>query len=311
MGNEGEERVPEAVALLGFGEAGSSVAAGLRLAPAQPAPRIVAFDPAVRDGARARFLRARAQELAVGLHDSPGPWLGEAGLVFSAVPGTQALAVAQAAKPFIRPGTVYVDLNTAPPGAKREAAALVEAAGGAFVDGAVLGSFQADSFRVPILLAGHDAERVSRWLLAYGFRVRVMPGGRPGDASAIKLLRSVFMKGLEALCIECLTAAERAGLRTQVLEALGDLDSRPIGATIATLVTSHLRHAPRRLEEVEIVERMLRQDGFEPILTEATRRFFDRTVRSGPLWSDPQGPDLDEALGRLLPVTRAAPVRQG
>lgn len=298
--------MPRAIAILGFGEAGSSVASGLRSAPEGRSLRLAAADPAVRDSAVGPFLQRRAHELGVELHDSLGPWLAEAGLVFSTVPGNQAVAVARAAGQHLRAGTTYVDLNTAPARAKREAASLIEAAGGTFVDGAVLGSFQADSFRVPILLAGRGAEQVASWLLPYGFRVRVLPDSRPGEASTIKLLRSVFMKGLEALCIECLTAAEWAGLRRHVLEALRDLDDRPIQVTVATLVTSHLRHAPRRLEEVEAVEQMLRESGFEPVLTEATRRFFERTVRSGRLWRAPDGPDLDRALAELLPLTRAA-----
>ncbi len=121
------------------------------------------------------------------------------------------------------------------------------------------------------------------------------------------MLRSVLMKGLEALFVECLVAAEIQGLRPTLLEAFRDLDERPFAKTMEVQTVTHLVHAARRLKEVERVASVLEADGLEGIMTEATRRTFAATVAAGVAPGSGEPLSLDETLQVLTGVFRKIP----
>src|SRR3546814_1085489 len=127
-----------------------------------------------------------------------------------------------------------------------------------------------------------------------GFEAKVL-SDRIGDASAVKILRSILLKGLEALSVECLVAARQQGVLEQVLGCLGDVDRVTFAGMVKELAITHLAHAKRRMEEVEQVNETLRETGIEPLMSDATRRNPARTVAADVAPATGPKPSLDEA----------------
>ncbi len=289
------------VLVLGLGEAGSYLAQAL--AAAKTAPNLLAYDAAIASP-EAAALREKASTLGLDLHEDIGAWVGAVDFVLSLVPGSAAVAAARTLRPVMRPGAVFVDLNSITAAMVHEIAAIFDGSGIDLVDGAVLGNFRAGG-RVPVLLAGARAEEVQDLLAGEMFKPECI-AGQPGDASAIKMLRSVLMKGLEALFVESLVAAEVQGLRPAFMQAFGDLDERSFATTMEVQTVTHLVHAARRLGEIERVQSILQADGVDDTMTEASRRLYAKTVAAGvaPVSGEPLS--LDETLQVLTRVFRAS-----
>jgi 3-hydroxyisobutyrate dehydrogenase-like beta-hydroxyacid dehydrogenase len=158
-----------------------------------------------------------------------------------------------------------------------------------------MGGFFKQGIKAPMLVAGADAEPAVAWMNANGFETKYL-GPRPGSASSVKMVRSVIMKGLEALGVEALVTAERQGILKEVLGCLGDVDSMSVSGTIAMLVQTHIVHAERRWEEMGLVAKTLRETGVDPIMTEMIERSHRRTVDAHIAPADGRVPPLDEAL---------------
>ena len=274
--------------IVGFGEGGSLIAQGL----AQQGVRgIRAFDPAA-GGESGAHLRENASRLGILLADSLAELARGSNVVFSLVTPSAALEVAGGVAAHLKQGGLFADFNSTVPEAKARSSRLIEAAGGSYVDAAVLGSIRAFGHAVPVWAAGSGAERFRESFTPLGMNIRVL-AGEAGHAAAVKLLRSVFTKGLEALGIETLLAAETLGLRELVLQALGDLDEKPLAEVIGLMVTSHLVHARRRLHEVEEAIAMIEAGGMDPLVSAGTRDFFARTLELGLTEEAPDGKPLD------------------
>lgn len=309
---------PRVVALLGFGEAGSAIARGLaapsgwrggQSAGANARREILAIDIAVGRGARGEALAAAARALDMPIAATYGAALAAADIVFSAVPGENAEDAARAAAPHLRAGALYLDLCTVTSVMAEGDRAIVEAAGGRYVDVAVMGSYLSSGHKAPLLLAGRDADEAAAWLVAQGFVATVL-GPRPGSASGVKMLRSVLIKGIEALAVESLVAAREQGILDEVLGCFGDVDARPFRDYLTNLLQTHIVHAHRRWEEMGLVAQTLGETGIEPLMTAAIQRSHRRTVEAGIAPPDGRVPDLDAALA-LLAERVVKPTRGG
>lgn len=298
---------PKVIALLGFGEAGSAIARGLaadggwrsQSKPGDNAPRrLIAIDPALDKDARGTALGKEARRLDVAISDRYASTLSEADLVICAVQGEHALKAATSAAQFLKKGAFFLDLCTVTGKMSDEDRAPIEAAGGRYIDVAVMGGFFKSGIKAPMLVAGEDVEPVVAWMNANGFDAKVL-GKKPGSASAVKMVRSVLMKGLEALGVEALVTAERQGIREEVLACLGDVDLVDFRDHVASLVQTHVVHARRRWEEMGLVARTLRETGVEPVMTETTERTLRRSVEAGIAPADGKVPSLDQALKLL------------
>lgn len=298
---------PRVIALLGFGEAGSAIARGLCAEggwrgmprPGDNAPRrLIAIDTALDQDARGLALGKAARVLDVAIEGTYGEALRDADLVICAVPGEHALAAAQSAAPLLKPGAHYLDLCTVTGRMSDEDRAAIEAGGATYIDIAVMGGFFKQGIKAPMLAAGQAVEPVVAWMNDNGFEVRVL-GPRPGSASSVKMLRSVLIKGVEALGVEALVTAQRQGILEEVLDCLGDADQMPFRDFIAMLVQTHIVHAHRRWEEMGLVGRTLRETGVDPLMTEAIERSHRRTVDAAIAPADGRVPPLEEALAIL------------
>lgn len=223
-------------------------------------------------------LQAFAQHHHAALHPGPGAWLGEADVVLSAVFGTAALDVASAALPHLQAGALYIDMTTADPDDMRRAQTLAAQTGQHFVDVAITGAVNLHGAHTPLLCAGAQASRVAELFRALGAPVQVV-GHQPGDAASLKLLRSIFTKGLEALSVECLMTAERQGLRPQLHAILSDIDQGSLQGLMESMVTTHIEHAARRQKEVAEAQRQMQRVGIRPVVLPAVESLFEQTAR--------------------------------
>lgn len=298
---------PRVIALLGFGEAGSAIARGLCAEggwrgvskPGDNAPhRLVAIDTALDKDARGTALGTEARRLEVAISDRYTEALSEADLVISVVQGEFALDAAKAAAPLLKKGAYYLDLCTVTGKMSDEDRAVIEAAGARYVDVAVMGGFFSSGIKAPMLVAGDDGPDTVEWMNRTGFVAKYL-GPKPGSASSVKMLRSVLVKGIEALAVESFVTARRQGILDEVMGCLGDIDARTFAGSLAMLVQTHIVHSHRRWEEMGLVARTLRDTGVEPLMTEAIEKSHRRTVDAHIAPADGKVPSLEDALALL------------
>ena len=248
--------------LVGYGEVGRIFAAALRPQLAQ----LCVADLKLGDPAQAPALHQHAQALGVEA-GSLQALCEQAELIVSAVTASSTLAVAEQAAAHIRPGCFFLDLNSASPGTKQQAARCIEAAGGHYVEAGVMTSVPPYGVRVPMLLGGARAAELAPQLKAWGMDATVV-SEQLGVASAIKMCRSIMIKGLEALVIESYATARRYGVEDHVLPTLAEtfpsIDWHRQGAYFFSRV---VQHGQRRADEMREAARTVQEAGFEPLMT--------------------------------------------
>jgi 3-hydroxyisobutyrate dehydrogenase-like beta-hydroxyacid dehydrogenase len=253
------------VGLVGYGEVGRILAEDLR----EQGVRVSAYDIKL-DGDQAAALRDHAATHGVVLAASHADLAAQADFVISAVTASQAVPVAQACAPAVKQGAWFLDFNSASPGAKQRAAALIDGAGGRYVEGAVMTSIPPYRIKVPLLLGGAGAPELAPLLVALGFDSKVA-SAELGVASAVKMCRSVMIKGLEAMVIESFTTARAYGVEDALLASLTEtfpsIDWEKQGAYFFQRVIEHGR---RRSEEVREVAETVRDIGLSPWSAEGT-----------------------------------------
>ena len=248
-------------AFIGFGEAGQAFAGAPGWVGDATAFDVLTDDAAHRAAKLDDFSRA-----GVAPSVSLGEALAGAGVVLSLVTADQAVHAAAAAAPKLSGGTLFLDMNSVAPATKATAAAAVEASGARYVDVAVMAPVDPARLNVPLLVSGPHAADAAETLADLGFGdVRVVAGGI-GAASSIKMIRSVIVKGSEALTAECMLAADRAGVLDEVLASLGgDWRTRADYDLDRMLV-----HGLRRAAEMEEVVATLTALGVTPTMTRGT-----------------------------------------
>ncbi|MEO8241909.1 MAG: DUF1932 domain-containing protein [bacterium] len=202
------------IAFLGFGEAARAFRT--TLATADPSLRFTAWDMKLL-GSEAATLRNAIT--AAGVTEAAEPQaLADADWLISAVTADQSLLALEPVLPALGQGTLVIDINSVSPGRKRETCQRVEATGAAYLDMAVMAPVHPKGHRTPVLIAG-QAVGIEQALTRLGFSWK-RTGVAAGEATAIKMVRSVFVKGLEAITVEALLAAERLGCRDEILDSL-------------------------------------------------------------------------------------------
>jgi len=218
----------------------------------------------------------QAEAMQVCIYAQPGEWLCEADLVVSAVFGHGALAMFQAAQPYLKEACIYVDMTTAVPEAMEQANELAIAQGVAFVDVAITGAVNLGMRKTPLLLAGGKALEVQALYAPLGARVTVV-GPQPGNAVRLKLLRSIFTKGLEALSVECLATAEAMGLSEELFNVLKDIDDAPLRQLMESMVQTHIAHSGRRAHEVEEAAQQMQLVGLKSVVLPGIHALFEKS----------------------------------
>jgi 3-hydroxyisobutyrate dehydrogenase-like beta-hydroxyacid dehydrogenase len=253
------------VGLVGYGEVGRILAEDLR---AQDV-KVIAYDIKL-GGNKASALREHSFVHGVKLAASHADLATRADFIVSAVTASQAVPVAQACAPAVKAGTFFLDFNSASPGAKQRAAGLIDASHGRYVEGAVMTSIPPYRIKVPLLLGGAAAEELAPLLAQLGFNAKVA-SKQLGISSAVKMCRSIMIKGLEAMTIECFTTARAYGVEDAVLASFAEtfpgIDWEKQGAYFFQRVIEHGR---RRAEEVREVAETVREIGLTPWSAQGT-----------------------------------------
>lgn len=253
------------IGLVGYGEVGQILAADLR---ERGVREIVAWDILFPDtnSVPSRALAGGPVRAAAGMAEA----LASTKIVISAVTAAQDVEAARAAAGHLMNGTYYLDLNSASPGAKREAAAIIEARGGRYVEAAVMAPVPPRRIATPMLLGGPHAEEFLLLARRLGFTGAEVFAVEIGRASAAKMCRSVMIKGLEALLTESLLGARRYGVEGAVLDSLQGFLPQADWPKIAHYMMSRsLLHGRRRAEEMREVVRTLAEVGIEPWMSRA------------------------------------------
>ena len=254
------------VGLVGYGEVGRILAEDLR----KQDVKVSAYDIKLRSDQASLPLRDHASQHGVVLTASHADLAAAADFIVSAVTASQAVPVAQACAPAVRQGAWFLDFNSASPGAKQRAAALVDGGGGRYVEGAVMTSIPPYRIRVPLLLGGGGASELAPLLVELGFDAKVA-SVELGVASAVKMCRSIMIKGMEAMVIEAYTTARAYGVEDAVLASLAEtfpgINWEKQGAYFFQRVIEHGR---RRSEEVREVAETVREIGLTPWSAQGT-----------------------------------------
>jgi len=255
------------IGFIGYGEVGKIFSAGLKDKPG--VGQVGAWDLKFLDQALKCREQAHAAQAGILAHGSLQALCEGSDLVISAVTASNTLAVAREAAPFMKADAIFLDLNSASPGTKQQAGAFMAGGGAHYVEAGVMTSVPPYGIKVPMLLGGERAEALAAELTAWGLDARAV-ADRLGVASAIKMCRSVMIKGLEALVIESYATARHYGVEDQVLPTLAEtfpsIDWPRQGAYFFSRV---VKHGQRRAEEMREAAHTVAEAGFESFLTAA------------------------------------------
>jgi 3-hydroxyisobutyrate dehydrogenase-like beta-hydroxyacid dehydrogenase len=269
------EQVLRRIALVGFGEAGSILGADWAAAGREVVTYDILLDaPAGRAAVLERAARAR-----VATADSLGAAAREADLVVSAVTASSSAEVAAGAAKVLRAGQVFLDINSCSPDTKRANAVAVESSGADYVEAAVMAPVPPQRLKVPMLLGGRRAREWLPALQGLGLNVSFI-ATEIGVASAVKMCRSVVIKGLEALALESLLAARRFGAEKEVLASLqGTFPQMGWQEKLPDYLISRVaEHGRRRAAEMREVAHTLESVGVEPTMARATAARHDALI---------------------------------
>ena len=255
------------IGLIGYGEVGKVFTAGLKTKPGVVS--MSTWDQKFASDATRMKETDHASQAGVIPTTSMADLCARSSLLISAVTASNTLAVATEAAQHIQPGTVFLDLNSASPGTKQQCAAAIEAAGAAYVEAGVMTSVPPYGIRVPMLLGGAQAAELSALFTEWGMDAKCV-STKLGVASAIKMCRSVMIKGLEALVIESYATARAYGVEDHVLptlvETFPSIDWQQQGTYFFSRVA---QHGKRRAEEMREAANTVREAGFEPFMASA------------------------------------------
>ncbi len=253
------------VSFIGFGEAGQAMAAGLR---EEGIERIAAWDILFPKAEGAK-LKGAGEKIGVRLANSAADAVRETDMVISAVTAASSYEAAKSVEPHLKNNPLYLDINSVSPGRKQDTEKLL---GGKarYLDIAVIAPIHPLKHKTPMLLSSPHAEAASPLLQELEMQVSIV-GPQTGSAAAIKMIRSVMIKGIEALSLECFLAASRAGVLENVIVSLkNNYPGVDWGKAADYNLERMASHGERRAAEMEESAATLRELGLDPMMVEAT-----------------------------------------
>ena len=254
--------------IIGYGEAGQAIAQGLC---SNGKCSVSVFDIKFYDKEFSQSLRPKAKEQGLTVEKDIGSLIVNNEIILSVVTGEVATQVVRESLPFIKKGKLYVDMNTVSPGNKIHMGELIEGRGGSFIEVAMLGTIASYGFKSPMLACGKRADQFVKLLANMGFSVTFL-SKEIGKASYMKMLRSVFAKGVEALLLEMLIGAKRCDLMEPLVDGIvKHMDGSSFQEIANTWITTNVIHSKRRAEEMEHVVETLEELEVKPIMATAAR----------------------------------------
>lgn len=286
--------LPGRIATIGFGEAAVAFTSGWR---ETFFGEIASYDVKVGQADGRAGLKARADDMNVRITETEAEAAASTPVIFSLVTADQALVAAQNCAAHINPGAIWFDCNSCSPGTKRQAAEIIEAAGGIYIDVAVMAPVHPKRHQTPLLVSGPRADAAIEVLRTLGMKPG-LAGDTVGKASAIKMFRSVMIKGLEALTGECLLAARRAGVEGEVLQSLQASDPGfDWTARSAYALERMMVHGERRAAEMREVSRTVAELGLPSRMSDAITEWQAQIASLG---LESGNADLGDRADRIL-----------
>jgi len=260
------------IGFIGYGEAAFEISYGLKN---EGVKNIAAFDPLWTDPDFSPLIRGRAKKADVDLLSSVKEVVESSNILFVAVPANKAYNVSRSIIPFLNPegtGTLYIDVSAASPDVKRKINEEVRYSGNKFVDSAMMGPLTVYQHKIPILASGEGTDNFIKMMSKYKMNISKV-SDVAGDASSIKLLRSIFMKGLSSLLIEVLQSAKHFNVETQVVNSIYEtMNKEKFEQTLNRLVTGVAIHSERRSEELNGTLKLLKSSNQSSLMTQATQK---------------------------------------
>jgi 3-hydroxyisobutyrate dehydrogenase-like beta-hydroxyacid dehydrogenase len=254
---------------IGFGEVGYEISSGLI---SQGLTEIYAYDALQHHVEKGEFIKERAEKAKVTLLESDSDVVDMCDIIIAVVPGAFALDAVKSIIGQMRSGKIFVDASTSLPSIKKEENRLIASTGGSFIDAALMASLSQSHYKVPILISGINCAAMIEALTPYGMNIKEITKN-PGDAIAVKFVRSIYMKGIAVLGAEMLEAANILGVDKLVIDSIGNtLDGKTFEFNNNYLVVASAWHADRQVHEMNDVTKMLEDIGVEPIMTQATTK---------------------------------------
>jgi len=264
------------IGLVGYGEVGQALAEGL-LSNRQLSVEV--FDIRFNNDKTPDSLATKAKTTGLILGNDIDSLVKNNELIISAVTCEQALQVAERVSENLAKGKIFVDMNTVAPRVKIEIDRLTGKKGGTFIEIAILGTIASYGFKSPMLACGKHAQNFVRFFNELGFKITFL-SDEIGQASKMKMLRSVFAKGVESLLFEMLVAAEKYKMLEPVMNAVAEHMDKSSFLNIAqTWITTNVVHAKRRAEEMDHVIQTLEDINVQPIMSTATRDRLQKCAR--------------------------------
>jgi 3-hydroxyisobutyrate dehydrogenase-like beta-hydroxyacid dehydrogenase len=253
------------ISFIGFGEAGQAIASGLREGGLE---QVAAWDILFPQTEGAK-LKAAGDKMGVRLASSAADAVAGADMVIAAVTAASSLEAAQSVAPHLRGNPYYLDVNSVSPGRKQATEKVLDGKA-RYVDVAIVAPIHPKRHKTPLLIAGPHADGIAPLLQEMEMTLKIVPG-ETGKAAAIKMIRSVMIKGLEALTLECFLAAERAGLVEEVAVSMqNNYPTLDFGRIADYNIERMASHGERRAAEMEESCLTLRELGIDPAMTEGT-----------------------------------------
>jgi len=285
---------------IGFGGAGYGLAKGLR---ETEGTEIYFFDPLWEISPQDDVIKSRAKETGAFLKKSIADVIKEAEIIISCVTGSVAFSVAEQAAPFLEKGQLFVDVNTASPETMDSLGTAIQLTGAAFVDVAMMGAVPTFLHRVPSLVSGDGAELFMTRMQPYDMDLTWV-GAKAGQASAIKMFRSIFMKGFLALLMEMLPATHKYQVDSVVLESLAKtMEKNDFLETVRLQMAKGVISSDRMSHEMSAVIDTLTEMGLPAVMATATREKLQWCSRLKLV--EEFGGEMPNSLNEILEVMAA------
>lgn len=265
--------VAQRIGIVGFGEVGSTLSKTI----ATKGGEILIYDILLSQEGGEEVVRSRIQAEEI-LVRPLNEVVVHSEYVLSTVTTHAAVEVASACADYLKPGKIFVDLNSTSPSVKVEIGEIIEAVGAHFIEGVILGAVGTTGARTRILVAGAKGKEVCETLNSLGLHATFY-SKEIGKPSAFKMLRSIFSKGLEALMLELMIAGKRAGISEDLWRDITDfMTEYPFDSVAANWIRTHAVAYERRYHEIVQVVETMREFEVEPVMTSATKAFFKRSL---------------------------------
>ena len=256
------------IGFIGFGEAAFNIARGLNK---EGIDNIFAYDKYADKEPNSKLIKSRSVEAGVTLKKDIRQLIDTANIIFCAVSANMVVPIAEEVQPYLKPDQIYIDINSSSPKAKKQASEIISKSDASFVDVAVMASIPLFGHKVPLLISGPGAKQFLDIMQKYNMNMTYY-GENVGTASAIKMFRSVFMKGIAMLLLETIVASHKYGVEDDVWSSILETLTNSSDKRINGWITRTVINSERREHEMEEVVSLLQDLSIDNMMSTATRK---------------------------------------